>query len=870
MSSSSSPFAFDAWFRETTGHENPRPWQSRLAERSGPESRLIRVPTGQGKTLGVLSAWIWHRVVQGRSHWPRRLVWCLPMRVLTEQTVAEARAFAERAGISDKVDVHTLMGGAQRSDWHLYPERSAILVGTQDMLLSRALNRGYASRRARWPMEMGLLSQDALWVYDEVQLMDVGLATSAQLQAYRDEDRPKGIQPVHSWWMSATLQPDWLRSPDTQQRHSEWVSNPVAVRTDERTSGPASIKKPLETASIDAKDKKSFASSIAASHRPGTLTLVVCNTVDRALDTFRELEKQAKSADQLAATDFQLVHSRFRPEERKGWREQFLSKEAASGVDRIIVATQVVEAGVDLSARTLVTELAPWSSLVQRFGRCARFEGEGSVIVVDRGHEEDKQAAPYVAAELERAWGALQTLEDAGIDALERLEEGLDDAARAELYPYEPQSLLLREEYEELFDTTPDLTGADLDIARFIRSGEERDIQVAWELWEGKTPPRALQPAREALCSVPIGKARDWLKGSKAGSALHFDYTDASWKPINPERLRPGMVVVVDANSGGYDLRFGFDPKSKARVPPVAAAQISPEDLADAAEDIEALSEAERYQTIAEHDAEVGALAASLGVSCAPSLRGLLELAGRLHDWGKCHPAFNLSIDPDADGRPDRPDLAKAPQEAWLSGRQLYPMPPGEPRRPGFRHELASALAAFELLARHDQHHPALLGELAPVLECGALTRTETVSEDGGPIAAELAALSAEAFDLVVYLVAAHHGKLRASWQSSPQDQVYIPKRDDPHGWPLRGVREGDTLPSIPLPSSEGTEVSVPELALHLDVAQMGLNGRYGRSWRERSAALQAHYGPAGLAYLEALLRAADIRVSRGQEKGDQ
>jgi CRISPR-associated endonuclease/helicase Cas3 len=39
----------------------------------------------------------------------------------------------------------TLMGGEAPSasptarDWHLYPERPAILIGTQDMLLSRAL-----------------------------------------------------------------------------------------------------------------------------------------------------------------------------------------------------------------------------------------------------------------------------------------------------------------------------------------------------------------------------------------------------------------------------------------------------------------------------------------------------------------------------------------------------------------------------------------------------------------------------------------------------------------------------------------------------------------------------------------------------------
>jgi CRISPR-associated endonuclease/helicase Cas3 len=74
--------------------------------------------------------------------------------------------------------------------------RPAIIIGTQDMLLSRALNRGYASARARRPMEFGQLNHHALWVMDEVQIMDVGLATSAQLQAFRDEDHGKGFDLV--------------------------------------------------------------------------------------------------------------------------------------------------------------------------------------------------------------------------------------------------------------------------------------------------------------------------------------------------------------------------------------------------------------------------------------------------------------------------------------------------------------------------------------------------------------------------------------------------------------------------------------------------------------------------------------------------
>jgi hypothetical protein len=65
-----------------------------------------------------------------------------------------------------------------------------------------------------------------------------------------------------------------------------------------------------------------------------------------------------------------------------------------------------------------------------------------------------------------------------------------------------PPHLLLRKEFDELFDTTPDLTGADLDISRFIRSDDERDLQVFWlDIPADKqrrttlyTPPRTTSP----------------------------------------------------------------------------------------------------------------------------------------------------------------------------------------------------------------------------------------------------------------------------------------------------------------------------------------------------------------------------------------
>ena len=39
--------------------------------------------------------------------------------------------------VKEKVPVHILMGGVDTEKWFLDPEKPAILIGTQDMLLSR-------------------------------------------------------------------------------------------------------------------------------------------------------------------------------------------------------------------------------------------------------------------------------------------------------------------------------------------------------------------------------------------------------------------------------------------------------------------------------------------------------------------------------------------------------------------------------------------------------------------------------------------------------------------------------------------------------------------------------------------------------------
>lgn len=114
---------------------------------------------------------------------------------------------------ANRIAVHLLMGGEESTDWALWPERDAVLIGTQDMLLSRALDRGYAARRARWPMDFGLLNNDCLWVFDEIQLMGSGLATSSQLDCFMSKLWGPMIR-NHFLWMSATIAANGLQTRD--------------------------------------------------------------------------------------------------------------------------------------------------------------------------------------------------------------------------------------------------------------------------------------------------------------------------------------------------------------------------------------------------------------------------------------------------------------------------------------------------------------------------------------------------------------------------------------------------------------------------------------------------------------------------------
>src|SRR6266540_368436 len=355
-------------------------------------------------------------------------------------------------------------------------------------------------------MHFGLLNNDCLWVLDEVQLMGSGLATSTQLQAFREKLGTWGT--VKTIWMSATLRPDWLGTVDFSDKVSSLP--PLELSADDRSTESLrkrlGAKKTFAPAGIAVGDKPEEVAKIATlikhEHRAGSLTLVVVNTVERAQKLYKALRhlsehpsnrrrrRQEKTVDQTAAggaqPDLLLIHSRFRlPDRRERNTKLTLADKMCRGeptsllstVERdwielirqnglIVVATQVIEAGVDISAKTLFTELAPWPSLVQRFGRCNRFGeyDDAQVFWIDVPIGRKSLAAPYEDGELEAARHILTSgnLHDVGPTALAEYLENLPAETSDKLFPYEPTHVIRRKDILELFDATPDLAGNDI------------------------------------------------------------------------------------------------------------------------------------------------------------------------------------------------------------------------------------------------------------------------------------------------------------------------------------------------------------------------------------------------------------------------
>ncbi|MCC7422663.1 MAG: CRISPR-associated helicase Cas3' [Planctomycetaceae bacterium] len=343
---------------------------------------ILRAPTGAGKTWAALAPFFYSRQIE--SPIADRVLYALPLRSLATSLFRETRNDAIAAGMVD-VDIR-LQTGETRDDRFF---ESDIVFTTIDQLLSSYLFHP-VSLPAR---KIGNINAGALIgsliVFDEFHLLEPGKSMSTAIEML---DRLVSGSPLAQFvLMTATLCTDtveWL----AQKLNADIVTLPL----EEVAALPSQEGKKRFYRLID---RPMTVEDIVACHS-SKRTIVLANSVSRAQQLFAELTSSDGRKRFSENTEFRLLHSRYLPEDRKA-AEDCLADWFGPKVTRsdvVLVTTQVIEAGMDLSCDNLHTELAPMNSLVQRGGRCARRRNEtGTVWVYELEESPDgkRRLGPY-------------------------------------------------------------------------------------------------------------------------------------------------------------------------------------------------------------------------------------------------------------------------------------------------------------------------------------------------------------------------------------------------------------------------------------------------------------------------------------------
>lgn len=794
---------FEEFFEKATGFI-PYPYQVKLA--NSPIPQAINIPTGTGKTeTAVLALWLWHRL-KGKSNIPKRLIYCLPRRVLVEQTKDRVNKWLQNLGLEERVKTVLLMGGSDDEELDKYPSKEYIIIGTQDMLISGALNRAYGSSPYRWPVIFGLFNNDCMWVLDEIQIMENGLPTSIQLDAFH---KSFGTYGKHiTLWMSATLNPEWLKtvnSPEDKSNIYELEPNDYDDALKKRNNATKTLHK-ADIVLKKAYDKKDV-EYLQKLHEKGTVTAIIVNTVKRAQALYHLFREEG--------IDCKLIHSRFRVAERQKLNEWIENLEEEQ--DKIIISTQVLEAGVDISVRVLITEIAPWSNMVQRFGRCNR---KGTMSKADVYWIDLDENLPYDEKEINHSRKRLEEITGKSISP-----NKLPEIKEKKIF----DSILRKKDLIDLFDTTSDLSGNYTDASRFVRDSKKSlDVGIFWreDVSKKTDKNKEFKPERSEICNVPIYEAKKmWVKDM---DAYVWDYAYGQWNRVGKDELLPGQTIMLDSKIGGYSETEGFDHTNKNQVSVIQSTK-------------------KEYES---HDGENGGMYQKVDVTLEDhtshvlyeafeivkdlefldtDMKKTIMISAGYHDIGKLHKTFQDTMNKGISYERERSG------KFWAKSAKFH-----RHERTGFRHEVASALAYL----KQEKH------------------------------------VKSKFRDLVAYLIMSHHGKVRLALRSVSrkkkiQDATLLgikkgdklPQFSLSESFEIKSVTENKIDEDLMFEFST-KEISIKkDIELDMSLAEMGRDESSEPSWVERTLTLLEQYGPFKMAYLESLIRAADGLASKKENE---
>ncbi|MYD95310.1 MAG: type I-U CRISPR-associated helicase/endonuclease Cas3 [Chloroflexi bacterium] len=917
---------FEDAFHALTRHP-PFPWQRRLFEEhfsTGALPSAVDIPTGLGKTA-VMAVWLLARAAGAAL--PRRLVYVVDRRAVVDQATAFAETLRENLknderlapvrsglGLGDALlPISTLRGQhVDNREWMSDPAAPAIIVGTVDMIGSRLLFEGYGLSRRMRPFAAGLLGCDVMVLLDEAHLARPFQRLLEAIQEGRSGSggcageltgpaAQNGFPPPFRVLpLSATLG----HGPETQ---------PFGLEADDEAD--ETVRKRLEahkSLTVDHLGEESdLAEALAKWAWDVMQAAFVSNGQAPAVAVFCDFRKDAEKVADILRKRVSEEMSRPHVILFVGGRRMYERQKAADELQEhrlvgdtartrsepvFLVATSAGEVGVDLDTDHMICDLVAWERMVQRLGRVNRYgKGKAHIHVIDQGPPNGKKGGEH-AITRHKAVRAL-------LDALPRDSDGrrranprtLRDlaanparvAAATTLMPLYPA--LTRPLVDAWAMTSLDGHAGRPEVAPWLRGWVEDDEPRTAVIWRRYLPPRF----RADSDGPEIPPDRDVRGFFAAAPPQAMEILDtqtslvADWVRKRARRKLPNLRKDAAATTVGGDGGRGADGEAdEARIDPVPFTPDSPiAFLVDGANrPVGVLSLAQMGGMKPENlkrylagrrlvvDARLGGLRDGLLDDRSDTATPTIE-----DNWGDPGGdpesyAWNLRVDvgPDSDQVADGwQSVSAAPYRVTVEGDAVSWLIVSRRRDVGESEDARAVARKAQLL---DEHQHWAGEEAARIATALGLTHEDTsmlvaaarhhddgkaaprwqrafgAMEGGGPYAKTTkapnqsvlngfrhefkSALDAEKngldavdrtdarFDLALHLIAAHHG----------------------HARPGIGIEGHDDLP----PSE--AEAAAQTIAM-------------------RFARLQRAWGPWGLAWWEALLRAADQAASRRLEE---
>lgn len=311
---------------------------------------ILQAPTASGKTDAVLAPFIGQALGCVEWHYPH-LIYVLPTRSLVrrmhrriERTIS---LFSDMS--RSRIMVTMDYGGLFEDKPFLEGD---IVVTTYDTLFYTLY--GFRSRGHHRVLPLGIIASSVV-ILDEVQLLQDSYWYSLQLVPLHIANLANlGAKVV---LMGATIPK--LIVDEVKSRIREGVEEVYCSEAKREL-----VETHLENTELVKGLKKLFEQTKLA--KP---VLIVCNTVENAYNVFKYLRE--KNVGRI-----ELLHSRLKSKIRRV-REEF------ENID-ILVSTQVIEAGLDYPFKTVITEISPIDSLIQRVGRGGRESKGVAYIFMDK------------------------------------------------------------------------------------------------------------------------------------------------------------------------------------------------------------------------------------------------------------------------------------------------------------------------------------------------------------------------------------------------------------------------------------------------------------------------------------------------------